>query len=191
VPRGPRQLYPGATYHVTARGNGGQDIFADDFDRLHLVGLLSRASGTYRWRCLAYCLMTNHYHLVVVTPDPNLSSGMRLIQTRYAHRFNRRHDRHGHVFGDRFHDRRIEVGEHLLSALAYTVLNPVRAGLVDRPGDWPWSSYRATAGLEDAPGFLDVSSVHGLLSHDPDRARILYREFVEAVREASELVERE
>jgi len=169
---------PGTTYHVTARGNGGMPIFGDDFDRIRLLDLIARATHRHHWRCLAYCLMDNHYHLVVQTPEPNLSSGMRVIQTRYAKHFNCRHDRRGHLFGDRFHDRRVDGEGHLLSAAVYTVLNPVRAGIVEQPQEWQWTSYRATAGLEEPSGFLDLELLLGLLSPARDRAQAMYREMV-------------
>jgi putative transposase len=169
---------PGATYHVTARGNAGMRIFGDDFDRVHLLGLMGKASDTFGWSCLAYCLMDNHYHLLVRILGPNLSSGMRLIQTGYAKRFNARHGRQGHVFGDRFHNRRVDGDEHLLSAVVYTVLNPVRARVVDAPQEWRWSSYRATAGLEEPPGMLDLECLLGLLSPQRERAQAMYREMV-------------
>jgi putative transposase len=178
MPRRPRLEVSGATYHVTARGNGGLPIFEDDFDRIHLLDQLARAIDRCRWRCLAYCLMGNHYHLLVRTPEPNLSSGMRLIQTRYAKHFNPRHGRQGHLFGDRFHDARVDQEERFLSAAVYTVLNPVRAGIVNRPEEWLWSSYRTTAGLDEAPGFVDVDGILGLLSPDRERAQVLYREMV-------------
>lgn len=182
VSRQPRVAVPGATYHLTARGNDGNAIFTDDFDRVHLLDLLSRATIRYGWVCLAYCLMGNHYHLLVQLTKPELSSGMRFIQTRYARRFNARNDATGHVFGDRFHDRRVEGDTHLLAAAVYTVLNPVRAGIVNRPDKWPWSSYRATAGLTVAPGFLDPVLLLDLLSPDLLRARALYRDLVEQYR---------
>jgi REP element-mobilizing transposase RayT len=178
MPRRARIEVAGATYHVTARGNDGMPIFRDENDRAHLLGLLAGTVRDRRWVCLAYCLMENHYHLVVRTPEPNLSSGMRFVQTRYAKRFNSRHGRRGHVFGDRFHDRRVDDEAHLLTAAAYVVLNPVRAGLVDRPGDWPWSSYGVTVEGDDS-GIVDTNAVLELLSADLDRARDRYREMVE------------
>ncbi len=175
---------PGATYHVTARGNGGASIFEDDFDRIHLLGLLARSIHDRGWRCLAYCLLGNHYHLLVQTPEANLSNGMRLVQTRYAKHFNRRHGRRGHLFGDRFHDRRVEGDDHLVSAAVYTVLNPVRAGVVDRPDEWPWSSYRATAGLDEPTDFLAREELLELLTPHRERAQALYRELVASTMES-------
>ena len=180
--RRPREEVAGGTYHVTARGNNGAEIFRDDYDRIYLLGLLSHAAAELDWRCFAYCLMSNHYHVLVRTPRLNLSSGMRLIQTRHARRFNSRHGRRGHLFGDRFHSRRVEEDSHLLAAASYIVLNPVRAGLVERPDDWRWSSYRATAGLDDAPGLLDVEPLLEMLAADRDSARWRYVEMVEAMR---------
>jgi REP element-mobilizing transposase RayT len=178
VSRRPRLEEPGATYHVTARGNDDDAIFRDDHDRTHLLGLISGVTREHGWTCFAYCLMSNHYHLLVRTPQPNLSRGMQLVQTRYAHRFNARHRRRGHLFGDRFHDRRVEADAHLLAAAAYVVSNPVRAGIVVRPQDWPWSSYHVTAGGEDRSKLVDTDAVLELLSPDPTRARELYRELV-------------
>jgi putative transposase len=153
-------------------------IFSDDFDRIYMLDLFSRATVRFKWRCLAYCLMGNHYHLLVRLADANLSEGMRFIQTRYARRFNSRRNSRGHVFGDRFHDRRVDGDGHLLAAAVYTVQNPVRAGIVSRPEEWLWSSYRATAGLEDVPSLLDAEFVLGLLSPDPERSRAPYRDLV-------------
>jgi REP element-mobilizing transposase RayT len=173
---------PGATYHLTARGNNGAAIFADDYDRMHLLGLLSHAAREQRWTCLAYCLMSNHYHLLVRTADSNLSSGIGWVHTRYVRRFNGRLGRRGHLFGERYHDRRVESDEHLVAAAAYVVLNPVRAGVVARPEEWRWSSYRATVDADEPALLVDVGALLGLLSTDFDRARTLYREVVEDVR---------
>ena len=171
-------------YHLTARGNGGSAIFVDDFDRLYLLDLLVRVVRGLHWSCFAYCLMGNHYHLLVQTAEPNLSNGMHLLQTSYVRRFNRRHDRQGHLFGRRFHDQPISRDEHLVAAAVYTVLNPVRAGIVERPEEWRWSSYGATAGLEEEPAFLDVEPLLSMLSPSTSRARELFREMVEAERTA-------
>lgn len=178
VPRRPRIAVAGATYHVTARGNGKARIFVDDHDRFHMLDLFSRVRERYCWEWLAYCLMDNHYHLLVRLAEPNLSEGMRFVQTRYAFRLNRRHERQGRVFGERFHDRRVDGERQLVATAVYTVLNPVRAGIIDRPEAWPWSSYGATIGAVEPPSFFDPTALLELLSTDLERARALYRELV-------------
>ena len=185
MPRPARIEVPGTTYHVTARGNAGAAIFVDDFDRLHLLQAIARAVRELRWTCFAYCLLGNHYHLLARIAEPNLSRGMQRIHSGYVRRFNARHARRGHVFGRRFHGRGVEGDEHLLSAAAYTVLNPVRAGIVARPEEWRWSSYRATIGLDRSPDFLDADALLSLLSPSRERARELFREMVEAGRAKS------
>jgi putative transposase len=187
VPRRPRIEAAGAIYHVTARGNAGAAIFDDDLDRLNLLHLLGRVVRDLRWRCFAYCLMGNHYHLLLQTLEPNLSKGMHLLQSAYVRRFNKRHDRAGHVFGRRFHDQPVKGHEHLVAAAVYTVLNPVRAGIVARPEEWRWSSYRATVGSETAPAFLDVDAMLSMLSPSAPRARELFREMVETAARADAL----
>jgi len=179
MPRRARAEEAGAIYHVTARGNGQHPIFIDDFDRLYLLHLLAGTIDVCAWRCHAYCLMDTHYHVLVATPEPNLGHGMRTMQTRFAQRFNRRHGRTGHVFGDRYHARRIEDEGHLIAAVVYIVLNPVRAGVTGGPATWPWSSYRATAGLKDRPGFLAIDAVLDVLSSDRGRAQEIYRTLVQ------------
>jgi putative transposase len=145
---------PGALYHITSRGNARQAIFFDDDDRrlfLHRLGAVVRTHG---WRCRAYCLMPNHYHLLVETPRPNLSRGMQRLNATYSQGFNARHDRVGHVLQGRFSAILVERDSHLLEVSRYVVLNPVRAGLVDSAEAYAWSSLRATIGLEPAPGWL-------------------------------------
>ena len=123
--------------------------------------------------------MDNHYHLVVRIEDSGLSTGMRSVHTRYVRRFNSRHRRRGHLFGDRYHDRCVNSDEHLIAASAYVVLNPVRAGMVARPEDWQWSSYRATIDPLEAPVLADPNALLELVSSDLRQARALYREMVE------------
>jgi len=149
--------HSGAVWHVTCRGNEKREIFRDDEDRRGLLTLFRRAVTILRWRIHAYVLMGNHYHLLLETPEPNLSRGMRQINGIYTQRFNRRHQRVGHLFQGRFHSILIEKDAHLLEVVRYVVLNPVRAGLSKHPDDWPWSNYRATAGLEKPAGWLEVA----------------------------------
>jgi len=148
--------FPGAVYHITSRGNALQDIYVDDADREAFLDVLTRVVERFHWLCHAYCLMGNHYHLLVETLEPTLSRGMRQLNGVYTQRFNRRHGRAGHLFGGRFKAILVEREAYLLELCRYVVLNPVRAGLVRAAKDWPWSSYRATAGLAEAPPFLTV-----------------------------------
>jgi REP element-mobilizing transposase RayT len=179
VPRRPRSEHPGAISHVTARGNGGEPIFLDDYDRVGLLQLFALVGAKQGWQCLAYCLMTNHYHLLVRTPESTLSVGMQAIQSRYAHGFNERHERSGHLFGSRYFQRPVESESHALTSAVYTVLNPVRAGLAEHPAEWPWSSYRATLGLEPSFDSLRVDLLLELLAPNGDEARVRYERLID------------
>jgi putative transposase len=162
MPKAGRQNVAGGIYHVTARGNAREDIFRDEFDYVAFLRGLSATVERYRWRCHAYCLVPNHYHLLIETPEPNLSRGMLWLNGSYARRFNGRHERVGHVFQGPYRAELLEREEHLLEVCRYIALNPVRAGLCDDPASWPWSSYRATAGLERHPPYLCVDWVRSL-----------------------------
>jgi REP-associated tyrosine transposase len=165
--------FSGALYHVTSRGNARQPIFLDDRDRSFFLNRLGEVVRSHEWQCHSYCLMPNHYHLLVETPEPNLSRGMRRLNGRYSQRFNRRHDRVGHVLQGRFHAVLVERETHLLELARYIVLNPVRAGLVASADEYPWSSLRATLGLDPAPTWLEADQMLGRFG---SRAR--YRAFV-------------
>jgi putative transposase len=155
-------------------------IFADDGDRARFLGLIEEVVLRFNWRCFAYCLMGNHYHLVVETLDGNLSLGMRHINGVYSQYFNRRHQRVGHVFQGRFKAILVERESYLLELCRYVVLNPVRAGVVGRVDDYLWSSYRATAGAGDGSAFLDAESILSRFDADRRRAQQAYRGFVMA-----------
>ena len=157
----------GLTYHVTSRGNGRMAIFLDDGDRLEFLGVLAKVVRERQLACYAYCLMGNHYHAVVATMNPNLSSAMRQLNGDYASWWNDRHGHVGHVFQGRFNAQIVEDDTYLVTACTYDVLNPVRAGLVEAAGQWRWSSYRATAGLEAVPGFLSPKPLWERLGSDP------------------------
>jgi putative transposase len=178
-----RLEFPGALYHVTARGNGRQAIFLDDVDRERLLAVLASTVARYHVLCHAYCLMDNHYHLLLETPEGNLSRAMRQINGVYAQGFGRRHRRPGHVLQGRFHAQVVGRDAYLREVCRYIVLNPVRASLVAHPHEWPWSSYRATAGEAPVPTWLTVDWVLSL-GESPNRALAerRYRQFVDAGR---------
>ena len=178
--RPPRPQAPGLIYHVTTRGNRKEEIFTDTRDRLRFLQLLDQIVTTLEWRCHTYCLMTNHYHLLVQTADADISRGMHRLNGVYAKWFNWRHGYEGHLFERRFRSVVVEGHAHLLELTRYIVLNPVRAGLVMSPGNWRWSSYNAMIGEEAQPAFLTTSWVLSLFSSDPSRVRALYSEFVAA-----------
>jgi putative transposase len=135
-------------YHVTTRGNAGAPIFLDDRDRDLFIKRLGYAVSEFEWKCLAYCLMGNHFHLAIETPEPTIASGMHALNGWYAQRFNWRYDRSGHLFEGPYHAELIENEGHLLEVTRYVVRNPVRAKLCRLPQQWPWSSYRAAIGLD-------------------------------------------
>jgi REP-associated tyrosine transposase len=171
MPRRPREDIAGGIHHAIAKGNAGTPITRDMHDRALLLDRLAQAVERHHWSCLAYCLLDTHFHLVVGTPRPNLGQGMHWLLGPYAQSFNRRHEREGHLFRGRFYSKRITTPDHLTSAILYVALNPVRAGVVDDPVSWPWSSYAATVGRAPAPGFLDVEAVLELVDPRPRAAR--------------------
>jgi REP element-mobilizing transposase RayT len=146
-----RVEYPGALHHVRARGNRREAIFYDDVDRLKFLELLGEAVRRYGWIVAAWVLMTNHFHLMLETPQPTLSDGMRWLLGTYACWFNLRHGLTGHLFGERFRSNPVEKETYARRLARYIVRNPVKANMFERPEDYVWSSYRATAGLEPAP----------------------------------------
>ncbi len=170
--------YPGAVYHVTSRGNEKKTIFKDDQDRENFLNTLQHVNKRYNWLCHAYCLMTNHYHLLIETPDGNLSLGMRQLNGVYTQLFNRRHKRNGHLFQGRFKGILIQKDSHLLEVCRYVVLNPLRAGMVESPEQWKWSSYRATAGKAKPHPSLTTDWVLGQFSGKRSKAEQEYRQFV-------------
>ena len=172
--RPPRPQFPDGVYHVSARGNERSPVYRDDGDRRRFIELLAHVRGRYRWRVFSYCLMTNHYHLLVQTPEPNVARGMRQLNGVYAQWFNRRHGRVGHLFQGRYGARLVQADEHLLAAVRYIVRNPVRAGLCRAPEEWRWSSHRATLGREP-PGFLDTAALLAHYGPTPAAARERYR----------------
>src|SRR5260370_10267376 len=143
--------YPGAVYHLTSRGNERKAIFRADADREAFLAFLGKVVHRFGWRLSAWVLMSNHFHLVIQTPEPNLSRGIHWLNGSYPGWFNHEHERWGHLFGGRFKAFLVEEDTYLAEVLRDVVLNPVRAKMVERPDEYRWSSYRATAGLDSAP----------------------------------------
>ncbi len=176
--RRPRQLIPGGIYHVMSRGNRREPVFLIDNDRLLLIDLVRQVAGRRRWDVHAYCLMENHYHFVVSTPDADLSAGMRQINGEYAQWFNRSHGYVGHVFQGRFRSVVVESDWHLLELSRYLALNPVRAGLCAAPADWRWGSYRAVVGGGPA-ALTPALRILEFFGREAATARARFRSFVE------------
>lgn len=172
--------FPDALYHVTARGDTREDIFEDDQDRLMFLSTLGQVVEQFNWICHAYCLMGNHYHLLIQTPDGNLSKGMRQLNGVYTQASNRRYRRVGHLFQGRFKAILVDSDAYLLGLTRYVVLNPVRADMVKDPADWPWSSYRASVGLESAAPWL---AVDGLLAQFAKQRRLAQQRYAQFVAE--------
>ena len=176
--RPPRVEVPGGAYHLMSRGSNREPIYWSDDDRWLFLRLLGIVSVKYSWTVLAYCLMTNHYHLVIQIVDGGLSAGMQWLNGMHSRITNQRSRRSAHLFRNRFSSRVAESDAHLLRACRYVVLNPVRAGLCAYPDEWPWSSYRATAGLDPRPGFLADGELLRRFALSTNEARRLYVEFV-------------
>jgi REP-associated tyrosine transposase len=177
VSRPLRILAENALYHVVARGNDKMPIYRDDVDRIRYLAILETVIERYSVECHAYCLMSNHYHLVLRTLKANLSSAIQYLNGVYAQWWNRRHDRVGHVLQGRFKAQLIQREGYFLEACRYVVLNPTRASLVTRVEDWRWSSYSSTAGLALEPKWLTTALI---LAGRSAAARRDYRVFIAA-----------
>jgi REP element-mobilizing transposase RayT len=173
-----RIQYAGAVYHITSRGNARKAIFKDDRDRKVFLNIVEEVKDRYHWLCHAYCLMNNHYHLVIETQDGNLSKGMRQLNGVYTIRFNKRHNTVGHVFQGRYKAILVQKETHLLEVCRYVVLNPVRAKVVESPNQWRWSSYRGMAGLEKPHPCITTEWLLGQFASGRRKAERRYREFV-------------
>jgi putative transposase len=181
VARPLRLLVADGIYHVTARGIARNAIYADDRDRRLFIHVLERTITRFDWRCLSYCLMPNHFHLLVRTPEPNLPRGMQQLKSQYAQAFNRRYERPGPVYAGRYCAKLVQRDVHLLEVFRYIALNPVVAGLCARPSSWRWSAHADLAGERPPSSWLAVEEARGWFksqrSLDGIRA---YRDFVEA-----------
>jgi putative transposase len=174
MPRPPRPLIAGGIYHVFNRGVVRLPIFIDTLDRVGFLDGLGDVVERCSWRCLAYCLMGNHFHLLVETPSPDLDRGMQRLESLYARDFNHRYEREGHLFQRRYGASVLADDDLIRHIARYVVQNPVRAGLCRAPGDWPWSSHRATLGHVRLPSFLAAERLLRLFGGQSD-----YREFVD------------
>ena len=160
--RRPREEVDGGIFHVYARGNAKQLVYLDEVDRVTYLRLLGLVIGKRRWRCLGYCLMDNHMHLLLQTPEAGLAAGMQWLHGVYAQTFNERHDRVGHLFQGRYGAVRVKSDAQLWALFRYIGVNPVEAGLCGRPSEWKWGSYGALRA--DPPAWLDVENVLGFFS---------------------------
>jgi putative transposase len=173
-----RLEFAGALYHITSRGDRREDIFEDDKDREAFLTILGDVCRHHNWICHAYCLMSNHYHLLIETPDGNLSKGMRQLNGVYTQTFNRAHGRVGHVFQGRYKAILVDKNNYLLEVARYIVLNPVRAAMVRTANGWPWSSYRSMIGSVIAPEWLEVDWILAAFDQKKLTAITLYKQFV-------------
>lgn len=178
--------YPGAVYHITSRGNGKQNIFFEDRDRKVFLSLLWEVIKREKWICYGYCLMDNHYHLLIETTRPNLSRGMRQLNGDYAQKLNNMKGSVGHVFESRYKSILVEKDNYLLELCRYIVLNPIRARMVESPEEWRWSSYRAILGLTKVPKHLNIKWVLSNFNEDMEKGKEEYKKFVlEGIKEES------
>jgi REP element-mobilizing transposase RayT len=168
---------PGAVYHVRSRGNDRGGVFFDDADRRYYLDLLYSAVTGFRLKVYAYALMSNHIHLFLRTLLPNISEAMYRVNIDYAHYFNRRHRRTGHLFESRFKSKLVQEDRYFLALLRYVHMNPVSAGLVAGPGEYDWSSHKAYLGRPDRV-VSDTREGLLLFSDDVARARAAYLEFL-------------
>jgi REP element-mobilizing transposase RayT len=174
-----RLEFAGALYHVTSRGNERKAIFRDEQDFAIFMDVLASVCDRFNWVIHAFCLMHNHYHLLIETPDANLSKGMRQLNGVYTQKFNRKHNRVGHLFQGRYKSILVDKDNYLLELSRYIVLNPVRAkGMVDSPEEWLWSSYHETIGKRVSPDWLETDALLLMFAKNRKTAIKKYMEFV-------------
>jgi putative transposase len=181
MPRKPRAEYESGVYHVFSRGNRKLPIYVDDVDRQRYMIRLARVISWMRWRCLSYCLMGNHVHLLVETRVPNLGLGMQRLHGTYAQYFNGRYDHVGHLFQGRFKAEPVTTDVQLWVTAAYIAQNPVEAGLCRAPADWPWSSHASIVN-DTAPPWLDDARLLGYFEPLGGDPRQRFGAFVDAYR---------
>lgn len=177
-----REIDPDFPYHVVSKGNNGAPIVFDAVDVEFFIAELGRVATKYDWEVWAWCLMTNHFHVVARTQDSALSLGMQELNGNHSRRTNHRHERSGHLLQNRFFSVVVDSDAYAVTSVAYVVWNPVKARLCKSPADWPACSYRATVGLESAPRWLAVDAVLGLFGRDREGAIRAYRNSVHSGR---------
>jgi len=173
-----RLEFPGALYHVTCRGNRREKVFCDRQDRLVWLEETARMCDRFHFVIHAYCQMTNHYHLLIETPDGNLGQGMRQLNSVYSRYYNRRHNLSGHVLQGRYHAILVQKESYLLELARYIVLNPIRAGIVAKLGDWEWSSLEFMLGKRPSPSWMSTNLLLDSFGADPASARQAYFAFL-------------
>lgn len=173
-----RIQYAGAFYHITNRGNAKQEIFLDKNDYQSFLDTLGVILKRYNWICYSYCLMPNHYHLLIKTLDSNLSDGMRQLNGDYTQSFNIKHDRVGHLFQGRFKSSLVDQEEYYFEVMRYIALNPVRAKLVTSPYYWPWSSYKYLIQGNDSLEYLNTKIALLEYSKNKEKSKQLYKKHV-------------
>ena len=174
-----RLEFSGALYHVTSRGNERKAIYLEDSDFEIFLNLLNTVCSRYNWVIHAYCLMDNHYHLLVETLDANLSKGMRQLNGVFTQSINRKHGRVGHLFQGRYKAILVDKDAYLLELCRYIVLNPVRAKMVDTPDEWLWSSWHCMVGKQASPNWLATDALLNYFDKDRSVAIAEYIHFVE------------
>ncbi len=170
--------FAGALYHVTSRGDRQEAIYQDAKDRKNFLAILEQVQTRFNWLIHAYCLMDNHYHLLIETPEGNLSKGMRQLNGVYTQTSNKHHQKVGHVFQGRYKAILVQKEGYLLELARYIVLNPVRASMVRSAREWTWSSYRDTAGYRKAPPWLCTDWILAAFGKRKSNAIDKYQKFV-------------
>jgi putative transposase len=178
MPRALRIEVPGGIYHINTKATHCGVVVHDNSDRARWLQLLGFVVEACSWDCLMYCLLGNHYHLVIRINERTMARGMQYLNSRHAQSFNHRYGRQGHLFGARYHSELVETASHALEVSRYVPLNAVRAGLCRSPEEWRWSSLPATLGLTRRPSWLKPDWVLGLFSTDAAVARERYRRFL-------------
>jgi putative transposase len=175
-----RLEFAGALYHITSRGNGKNRIYFQDDDFELFLQILADVCERYNWVVHAYCLMSNHYHLLVETPDANLSQGMRQLNGVFTQSTNRKHHRVGHLFQGRYKAILVDKDAYLLELCRYIVLNPVRANMVSSPEEWPWSSWHCMLGNVESPLWLSTDTLLVQFAKNRQDAIQSYIDFVKS-----------